>query len=190
VSLLTPPPTSGVVAAGRGLRYRALVMVHLFVDRDHVYKDQWVYYQDRRLPFNRINEYKNVIPEMAPPGRTAIQLEVTCFAGDATWNASDGELVERCIEAMEWLKMLERGQVIDSFVARIHDAYPVFDIECEHRLDQVLDWVDGSENLQSVGRQGRFQYINQDEVIFQAEACADRLSGRAAPELSRTPKTY
>jgi protoporphyrinogen oxidase len=189
-SLLAPPPGGGVVEAGRGLRYRALVMVHLFVARERVYKDQWVYYQDRRLPFNRVNEYKNVIPEMAPPGQTALQLEVTCFEGDETWRASDAELVARCVAGLEWLGILKQEDVTDSFVERVENAYPVFDIPCEDRLDKMLDWVDATENLRTVGRQGRFQYINQDEVIFQAEAAADLLSGKAAPELSRAPKTY
>ena len=53
-ALLNPDPGQGVVAAGKALRYRALVLVHLFANRDQVFKDQWVYYQDRRLPFNRV----------------------------------------------------------------------------------------------------------------------------------------
>ena len=189
-ALLTPDPGQGVVAAGKALRYRALVLVHLFANRDQVFKDQWVYYQDRRLPFNRVNEYKNVIPDMATPGRTAVQLELTCFEGDATWCATDQELVDKCIQSLEWLQILKRAEVTDWFVERIENSYPVFDIPAETNLDTFLDWVDGSDNLRTVGRQGRFQYINQDEVIFQAEAAADALSGKSAVAIDRAPKTY
>jgi protoporphyrinogen oxidase len=189
-ALLTPDPGGSVVAAGKGLRYRALVLVHLFCNRDRVFNDQWVYYQDRRLPFNRVNEYKNVIPDMATPGKTAVQLEITCFEGDDTWRAKDQELVDKCIGSLEWLKIMKREEVTDWFVERIENSYPVFDIPAEQNLDTFLDWVDASENLRTIGRQGRFQYINQDEVIFQAEAAVDALSGKSTVEVGRAPKTY
>jgi hypothetical protein len=51
-------------------------------------------------------------------------------------------------------------------VIRVPKAYPVYDAEYRDYLDVVRAFVDGLENLQTVGRNGLHRYNNQDHAML------------------------
>jgi protoporphyrinogen oxidase len=178
--LLGPDLPPEVAAAGRRLRFRSMAIVVLFVDRPRVYEDQWVYYSDPSIPFNRVNEFTNVAPGFSPPGKTALSCEITCFAGDSTWNAPDADLAARCARAFESLGVLRPGEVRGHRVARLGNAYPIFEVGVEEALGEALRFVESHENLHTIGRQGRFEYINMDECVWHASRAAEAIAAAAA----------
>jgi protoporphyrinogen oxidase len=185
--LFGPALPRRVALAGERLRFRAMAIVVLFVDRPRVYEDQWVYYSDPAIPFNRVNEFTNLGPGFSPPGRTALSCEITCFAGDATWNAPDAALADRCARAFEDLALLRPGEVIGHQVARLGNAYPIFEVGVEEALAEVLSFVEGHENLHTIGRQGRFEYINMDECVWHATRAAAAIAARAGAGVGARP---
>lgn len=188
VQLLGDALPDDVREAAARLRYRSMCIVNLYIDRPNVYQDQWVYYSAPHLPFNRINEFTNLAPGFSPAGKTALNCEITCFRGDETWNRSDEDLRSWCAEHLERLGLLDPAHVFDSDVMRLPNAYPVFDVGCETRLKRVLESVEGSGNLFTAGRQGRFEYINMDECIWHAtRTVADIVAGRREPSAHAAP---
>ena len=178
VKMLESIADSETMDAARKLRYRALVFVNLFINRSQVYRDQWVYYSDPAIPFIRVNEYTNLGPKFSPPGQTVLQCEVSCFTGDDIWSASDQYLAEICLASLENLGLVNRDEVFHSTVARQSTAYPVFDVGCEAKLKRVLGFTDKLEEVFTLGRQGRFEYINMDECVWQATACYAEIAHR------------
>ena len=168
IQLLGEIVPKDVSEAARELHYRAMCIINLFVDRPNVFPDQWVYYSAPSLPFNRINEFTNLAPGFSPKGKTALNCEITCTRGDQTWNKPDEELRDLCIEHLVRLGVLARSEVFGHSVARLPNAYPIFDVGCEKRLGGVLGFLKTLPGIATAGRQGRFEYINMDECIWHA----------------------
>ena len=103
---------------------------------------------------------------MAPPGMTSIVAEHFCDAGDATWRASDEELVRRTVSDLtQRLGLFAASRVLGSCVVRAARAYPRMDVGHKERLAVIERWLDRFGNLQVVGRSGMFRYHNTDHVI-------------------------
>lgn len=115
---------------------------------------------------------------MAPPGRTLLVTERFCFRGDATWNASDAELIETTVQHLEKLGFIRRHEARDGMVVRIPAAYPLFEVGYQERSQILCDYLERFENLQVAGRGGRFRYYNMDQAIASGLAAAQALLGR------------
>jgi hypothetical protein len=50
-------------------------------------------------------------------------------------------------------------------VVRVPKAYPIYDADYCEQLAVVREWVDGLENLQTIGRNGLHRYDNQDHAM-------------------------
>jgi protoporphyrinogen oxidase len=163
-----PPAGFEIVRAADELRHRAILFVNILLGRPRVYDAQWVYYSGGKTIFNRINEYPNLGSKyFAPEGKTSLSIEVTCFEGDDTWNRSPEELFKQCLNDLKTLGLVRDEDVEGYFVTKLANAYPLFEIDTERHLAKVMEYVSGIGNLRTVGRQGRFVYMNMDEVILE-----------------------
>jgi protoporphyrinogen oxidase len=101
-----------------------------------------------------------------------------CFRGDATWSASDAELIETTAGYLEKLGFIHRREVRDGMVVRIPAAYPLFEVGYQERSRILCDYLERFENLQVAGRGGLFRYYNTDQAIASGLAAAEALLGR------------
>jgi protoporphyrinogen oxidase len=167
VRSFSPPPGAEIVHASDELRYRAILFINILLARPRIYRAQWVYYSDDKTIFNRINEYPNLgSKHFAPEGRTSLSIEITCFEGDDTWNRSPEELFERCMKDLKALNLVRDEDVEGYFVTKLPNVYPLFEIDTERHLAAVMEYLSGIRNYRTVGRQGRFIYMNMDEVLL------------------------
>jgi protoporphyrinogen oxidase len=137
--------------------------VNLCVARPQVIGPFWIYYTSRS--FTRISEYRHFSPDLAPPGKTGICLEVTCDVGDAMWNAADADVVRRCVPDLEALGLARADEIEGYKVIREPNAYPLYEVGYKHRINTVVTWLEGEARILTAGRQGRFLYCNQDAAI-------------------------
>jgi protoporphyrinogen oxidase len=163
VPLMAPAPPREVADLAGSLRYRAILLVCLCIRKENVIGPFWIYYTDRF--FNRISEYKHFSPDLVPPGRTGICLEVGCNVGDDLWNANDAAIVERSLPDLEALDLVRRDQIEDFVVIREANAYPIYDVGYRRRIGRLIEWLEGAGTIATAGRQGRFLYCNQDAAI-------------------------
>ncbi len=175
---LTPHAPAHVRAAAAQLRYRDLVIVTVMLDRDRATDQTWIYFPGKDIPFGRLHEPTNWSAAMAPPGRTLLVTERFCFRGDATWNASDAELIETTVHHLEKLGFIRRREARDGMVVRIPAAYPLFDVGYQERSQILCDYLERFENLRVAGRGGLFRYYNMDQAIASGLAAAEALLGR------------
>lgn len=176
VPLLAPPAPAEIGELAQGLRYRGIILVNLCLSRPQVIQPHWVYFTDRL--FNRISEYRHFSRDLAPPGKTGICLELGATANDELWTASDAEIVRHCVLELEELDLVKPSEVLDHLVIREPNAYPLYDVGYQDRINRLVTWLEQTAGIVTAGRQGRFLYINQDAAIksgFEAGEAAARL---------------
>ena len=77
----------------------------------------------------------------------------------------DAELISLGAQEVERIGLARAADVQDGCVVRVPKAYPVYDASYREHLAVVRDWVDGLENLQTIGRNGLHRYNNQDHAM-------------------------
>jgi protoporphyrinogen oxidase len=170
-------------AAGR-LRFRAIRLVHLLLDRPEVTPHTWLYVSEPRYCIARIQEPRRRSPEMAPAGRTSLMLEIPCDIGDAIWCAPSAALTERCLDELRALGFPDlRRDLLGHFCSFVEEGYPIYHLDYRRERARVLDWCRATPNLVSVGRQGAFRYVFMDTAMEMGLAAAELLLGRAGVEL-------
>ena len=178
IQALSPHAPVEVRAAAARLRYRDLLIVAVMLARERATDQTWIYFPGKDIPFGRLHEPTNWSAAMAPPGRTLLVTERFCFRGDATWNASDAELIDTTVYHLEKLGFIRRHEAHDGMVVRIPAAYPLFEVGYQERSRILCDYLERFDNLQVAGRGGLFRYYNMDQAIASGLAAADGLLAR------------
>ncbi len=173
IQALSPHAPVEVRAAAARLRYRDLVIVAVMLRRERATDQTWIYFPGKDIPFGRLHEPTNWSAAMAPPGCTLLVTERFCFRGDASWNASDAELIDTTVHHLEELGFIRRREVLDGMVLRIPAAYPLFEVGYQERSRILCDYLERFDNLQLAGRGGLFRYYNMDQAISSGLAAAE-----------------
>jgi len=164
---LSPPAPEPVREAARRLSYRDFLTVCLIVDRPDPFPDNWIYVHSPEVQVGRIQNFRSWSPEMVPdPAKASLGLEYFCSEGDALWTMPDAELIRLGKEELERIGLARASEITDGCVFRVPKAYPVYDATYREHLDTVRQFVDGLENLQTIGRNGLHRYNNQDHAML------------------------
>ena len=172
--------SAAVEAALAGLRYMDIIFVYAFLDRPQLSNDHWLYFPDPDIIFNRAVEFSNWSPDMCPPGKTSVCFDVTVFADDdrdGLWRSDDAALADRVLRDAERVGYLRRSEVTGTYVFRVRQAYPYYDLDYKAKLDTVVSFLE-HDHVSLLGRTGIFQYNNSDNSIEMGFLLADKfLSG-------------
>src|SRR3989441_1501734 len=176
VQRLSPPPPPQVLEAALRLMYRDFLTVCLIVDAAVLFPDNWIYVHSPEVKVGRVQNFKNWSPDMVPdPGKTSLGLEYFCAENDSLWSMSDADLVELGKRELERIGLARAADVEDGCVFRSEKAYPVYDAGYRDCLATVRAFVDGLENLQTIGRNGLHRYNNQDHAMLTGMLAARNL---------------
>jgi protoporphyrinogen oxidase len=162
---VTPVAPKEVQRGLSNLKYVSIVFVYLKIDKPQVSPDNWVYLPEKHLTVHRISEFKNFSPKCAPEGKTLVCAEITCRAGDEIWRADPQRLEQIAVDDLAKVGLIQKHEVIGSFVKKIPFAYPVYDLTYTENLTPVRDFINTLENIKTGGRQGLFRYNNMDQSV-------------------------
>jgi len=162
---LLHPGDAAVAAEVDRLRLRDLALVYLILDQDRLVSDHWIFFPERRYPFNRLFEQKSMDEALGPPGATAVCCDLTCDESDAVWSSPDGELVRRCMAALVESGLTTPEKLKGGFVRRFRSFYPMYTVDYRERLGRVYVRLKKAENLVLTGRVGMFNYNNSDHCL-------------------------
>jgi protoporphyrinogen oxidase len=141
----------------------------LLIDQAEVFPDNWIYVHDDTVRVGRIQNYKNWSPEMVPdPSWTCLGFEYFCSEGDDLWTMDDEALGRLAARELGTLGLADPARVRRGVVARVRQAYPVYDVGYAAALEVVKRHVADIENLQLIGRNGMHRYNNQDHSMLTA----------------------
>ena len=178
IESLDPAPPDEVLRAAAQLRYRDFITVVLIVNRENVFPDNWIYIHSPEVKMGRIQNYKNWSPDMVPDlSKTSLGLEYFAYENDEMWSWPDKKLIELGIKECVQLGFIEPNEVLDSTVVKMKKAYPIYD---QGRTDNVAilkNYLDGMENLQTIGRNGQHRYNNMDHSMLTGLCAARNVVG-------------
>lgn len=163
------------------LRLRDLALVFVFLGRDRVVDDHWIFFPERQYPFNRMFEQKSMDPGLGPKGRTALCCDLTCDAGDPTWSTPDAELVKRCFDSLVEAGIAPKDSFEGGLVRRFRSFYPMYTVDYRDRIAAAYGRLKAAENLVLTGRLGMFNYNNSDHCLDMGRFIANDLAEGTEP---------
>lgn len=165
VHMLSPSAPADLLAKARGLRFRHLVLVVLFLDRPSVTRSATQYFPDEGFIFTRLYEPKNRSSAMAPAHQTSLALEIPCNPGDRTWELPEKELVDQVRGQVDGTGLIQAGEVVDYRVIRMNHAYPLLEVGYREKRAEIFDYLGIFANLELSGRNGRFVYAHLHDMM-------------------------
>lgn len=156
-------------------RYMDIIFVYVFLNQKRVSSDHWIYFPDADIPFNRAVEFKNWSRKMAPENKTCLCLDITCYYDDETWNKSDAQITQECIDAGNRIRLFRQENVYGSYVERVRYAYPAYSLDYKQRLKRIVNFLE-TDDVYLLGRTGIFRYNNADNSVEMAFQLAENFS--------------
>lgn len=185
-------PPQNIRRVVRKLKFRSFIAVN-FIIRGRSFPDNWIYIHDPAVRVGRIQNYASWSPHMTKnPLHSPITMEYFCNEDDPLWLATDASLIKSALLEAQVLSLFTESNVIDSFVVRVPDAYPVYRIHYEVQLHSAQTYLSTFDNLFTCGRGGLFRYNNMDHSIETGLRTARAIIGRSKRSTlwNLPPETY
>lgn len=185
----TPPEISKIA---NGLPYRDFITVGILVKKlnlknktklktlNDIIPDCWIYVQDTGVKLGRIQIFNNWSPYLVekPEESVWLGLEYFCKENDKFWNMSNSERKDFCIRELLHMEVISDPQdVLDFHVEKVKKAYPAY-FDTYADIDQLIDWLNGFENLYCVGRNGQHRYNNMDHSMVTSFIAVKHILGK------------
>lgn len=178
VRRLEPPAPLNVLEAAGRLKFRDQIQVTFLLNGSIELPDNWIYVQDKTIPFTRFTIANNWSSSLSPDGKTSIVFEIPCDEGDPVWEESDEVLLQRTWDhLLKHFGWAVKAEIVGTHVYRVEKEYPVFERGYRLQLDAIKLYLGGFSNLHVIGRNGTFQYNNMDHSIMMGLKAARRLLG-------------
>lgn len=162
--------------AADGLQYLDILFVVLIVRRKVITGDNWLYFPEPHLVFNRGYEAKNMDPGMAPEDKSVLCLEITLRRDDPCWDEADASWIDEVTRQIAATGLFRPDEVEEGLVYRLPYAYPIYHLDYDRRLDRALGGLRTVKNLITFGRQGLFNHNNMDHSMCMGMRAADLLN--------------
>ncbi len=143
----------------------------------NIVPDNWVYVHDRNVSLGRFQIYNNWSPYLVQDlkGTVWIGLEYFANEGDRLWSLSDEKFTEFAISEIVKMGLIDSASdVLDSHAERVKKAYPAY-FDTYDRIDEVISYLNGFDNLFCVGRNGQHRYNNIDHSMMTAFLTVDQI---------------
>ena len=141
--ILEPRPAEELLSLAQSLRYRNMILVAFFLNRESVTKSATVYFPDSEIPFTRFYEPRNRSREMSPPGKTSLVVEFPCQPEDPAWNLEPDQVAEKVRSPLLRVGLFREEEIIGTAVHKINQAYPILELGYEEKLEKVFSFLRG-----------------------------------------------
>lgn len=164
--MLNPADSPQISEAAEMLRYRDHITIDLLIGRKRSFPDQWIYVHSPDVQIARIANYKNFSKAMVKDKNTTpLGVEYFVFMFDDLWNKTDDFLVDIAIDELEKMRLIERREVVNAWVIRETEAYPIYYLGFQDYYDLLKSRIGQFINFYSIGRAGMHKYNNQDHSL-------------------------
>ena len=191
IKILRPVP-SDLVDSAKNLQNRTLLALFLMINRKSVTKHGCIYFSEKRFPFKRMTEFRNLSPVTAPEGKTALCIEMTREQGEVIHpEGIKEEIFKKVISGLEKDKFLRESDVDDYVLKTMPFAYPVYDLSYLGNLSKILSYLARFHNIVTLGRNGLFTYNTMANSIRSAVLLSQKISEASPEEIGKViPDLY
>ena len=175
------------------LPYRDFITIGILVDKlkiknettiktlGNIVPDCWIYVQEPDVKVGRIQIFNNWSPYLVekPEENVWLGLEYFCNENDALWNMSEQDFKNMAINELKKIGIIEDTAIVqDAHMEKIKKAYPAY-FDTYAKMDELINYLNGIENLYCIGRNGQHRYNNMDHAMLTAiEAAKDIMENR------------
>lgn len=154
ISTLPLTITGRMLGYHLSLKYKKVETVYLHINRSLLSDYHWIYFIDDSVVINRMVEFKNMGSVDTPEATTVVCAEVT---------QEHENLVEKVIQDLIRVGLLQRSNVLDALVVREEFAYPVYDRAYNEVLESAQEELGQYGNLFTIGRAAEFRHREVDD---------------------------
>jgi protoporphyrinogen oxidase len=159
---------SKIEQAVSNLYYRNTILVYIEVDGTNLFDDNWIYIHSNKVRHGRITNFRNWCPSLNKDAKSTILcMEFWTFHTEELWQKTDDEISNIAKDELRTLQLFsEQIAIKNSKVLRVPKSYPVYQTGYKEELELLKTFLDGVNNLVTIGRYGAFKYNNQDHSIL------------------------
>ena len=161
-----------VIKASEALIYNSLACFNIGVDREAISDKHWLYFPEKKYPFNRISFPMNLSPETVPKGKSSIVVEVT-YRGSKPDVKETKERVREGLVDADILHEKDKFEVFDALDFKY--AYVVYDLNHRRNVNLIQAYLKPLR-VTPIGRFGEWEYLNMDKSILSGKKAAEELA--------------
>ena len=167
ISTLPISVTSRLLGKKNNLKFRGICSVYLFYNKKQILpkNNHWLYFDSKKLLFNRITENKKLSKFVAPKDKSYLTLEITYSKGDKFSKLSSKEVIEKVKNQISLTGLVDNNLLIDASINYEPFVYPVQFADYKNEVVRVKSFVESFDNLFSIGAGGEFNYADS-QIIF------------------------
>jgi protoporphyrinogen oxidase len=154
------------------LKYSDIILVYLFMNQERALKDNWVFFPDSSVRFNRISEQKSFSEFTVPKDKTVICAEITLPPGR---NIHEKEIFDMVIKDLKKSGLVKTDTIYHHIIRREKRVYPIYDLTYKENLTKIINEINKVKNMVSIGRYGLFNYNNMDHCIDMSKKVVDAI---------------
>lgn len=142
----------------------------------NIIPDCWLYIQDSKVKLGRIQVFNNWSPYMVedPLDSVWLGLEYFCNETDKEWTMKDEDFINRAIDELVSMNIIDKSDVLDSHLVRVKKAYPAY-FDTYKEIDKLILYLNKIPNLYCIGRNGQHRYNNMDHSMMTAMIAAKKI---------------
>jgi len=162
IKTISPPPNRKVMRAIANLKYKPLTIIYLLLKKQRLFKEAFIFYPENKYIFQRLSEQKAFSKEMVPVKKTLLMAEVTHEPEIKPSSSQTERIIKKVIKELKKDGLINDSDIQESFTKYIKNAYPLYSIDFPKNLKAIQNFIKQIKNLYSIGRQGKFLYVNMD----------------------------
>ena len=156
-----------VIKASKKLRWNSIYIVVIGIKKNKINDIHWAYIPDNEILPNRISFHSNYSPNVAPKNCSTIVAEITYDPNGEKSKLSEREIIERTIEDLKTIKIINNDEIVYTKVVKYPYAYVVYDLEYKKNIS-IIEKFAKNEGITLLGRFSEFKYYNADKCIESA----------------------
>ncbi|MBN2136877.1 MAG: FAD-dependent oxidoreductase [Sedimentisphaerales bacterium] len=168
-----------VLRAARSLVHNRVRVVMVGVNNTSLLDKSAIYFPSPEVVFHRACFMGYFSVSNVPSGQSSLIAEVTANGRDEVGEICDSGLVERVIDDLARLGVIDEKDVVTTDVTNIEYGYVVYDSNYAANVRIVRGYA-SSLGIELLGRFGEFEYLNMDEVIRRSHRLAEKLNAADA----------
>jgi protoporphyrinogen oxidase len=166
LNILEPAPPQNILNLVKKIRFRNILLIILIINKPSINNNATMYFPNSQFPFTRIYEPKNRSSTMAPTNQTTLAIEIPCQKDDFWWELENDDITEKVKRQVLELNFFKESELLDTTIKRLPFAYPILEIGFEKKVNKILDYLEGFENLHTNGRNGVFKYSHIHDMFL------------------------